>query len=102
MEKAAKMMFDLRNDVPACVGGAEVTVVKDYQAGTATELRTGTKNPIGLPCSNVVELILGDRGIVIVRPSGTEPKIKFYFTAVGQTKAEAQALLDACVHQMTK
>ena len=102
MEKAAKMMSDLRNDVPACVGGAEVTVVKDYQAGTATELRTGTKNPIGLPCSNVVELILGDRGIVIVRPSGTEPKIKFYFTAVGQTKAEAQALLDACVHQMTK
>ena len=101
MEKAAAMMANLRADVPAAVGGVDVTVVKDYQTGMATDLRTGEQKPIGLPASNVVELILGDRGSIIVRPSGTEPKIKFYYTAVGQTKAEAQALMDACIHQMT-
>lgn len=102
MEKAAKMMADLRSDVPATIGGASVTAVRDYKTGIATDLSSGAQTVIDLPKSNVLELILGDQGSVIARPSGTEPKVKFYYTAVGETKDDAKALLDACVAQMSK
>lgn len=102
MEKAAKMMADLREDVPAAIGGAKVTAVRDYKSSTAKDLVTGEESVINLPKSNVLELILGQQGSVIARPSGTEPKVKFYYTAVGQTKEAAKTLLDACVAQMSK
>lgn len=102
MEKAAAMMADLRSNVPATIGGAAVTTVNDYKTSVSRELSTGNETVIALPKSNVLELILGQQGSVIARPSGTEPKVKFYYTAVGQTKAEAQALLDAMVAQMSK
>lgn len=102
MEKAAAMMATLRNDVPATVGGAAVTGVNDYQISLSRNLVTGKCSEILLPKSNVLELNLGDRGSVIVRPSGTEPKVKFYYTAVGKTKEDAQALLDAMIAQMSK
>ena len=102
MEKAAKMMADLRSDVPTTIGGAAVTAVRDYKISLEKNLQTGEETVIDLPKSNVLEWILGEKGSVIARPSGTEPKIKFYYTAVGQTKADAQALLDDCVAQMSK
>ena len=101
MEKAAKMMADLRSDVPATIGGAAVTAVRDYKISLAKDLVTGQESTIDLPKSNVLELLLGDKGSVIARPSGTEPKVKFYYTAVGATKADAQTLLDACIAQMS-
>jgi phosphoglucomutase len=55
-----------------------------------------------LPKSNVLEFILGDKGSVIVRPSGTEPKVKFYYMAVGADKAAAQELLNKMMEQMGK
>ena len=55
---------------------------------------------IELPKSNVIELILGDRGSVIVRPSGTEPKVKYYYTAVGADKDAANELLVAMKAQL--
>ncbi len=102
MEKAAAMMANLRADVPASVGGAQVTGVRDYQARVAKDLLTGSESEITLPKSNVLELLLGSRGSVIARPSGTEPKVKFYYTAVGKTREEAKTLLDALVAQMSK
>ncbi len=102
MEKAAKMMADLRSDVPASIGGAAVTELRDYKSSVAKNLATGQESPILLPKSNVLELILGDKGSVIARPSGTEPKVKFYYTAVGATKEAAKELMDACVAQMSK
>jgi phosphoglucomutase len=102
MEKAAKMMADLRSDVPTAIGGAAVTAVRDYKISLEKNLQTGEETVIDLPKSNVLEWILGEKGSVIARPSGTEPKIKFYYTAVGQTKADAQTLLDDCVAQMSK
>ena len=102
MEKAAKMMADLRAEVPAAIGGAKVTAVRDYKISQAKNLVTGEETVINLPKSNVLELLLGDKGSVIARPSGTEPKVKFYYTAVGETKEAAKALLDACVAQMSK
>ena len=102
MEKAAKMMADLRANVPASIGGAAVTGVRDYKTSVAKDLATGAETEIKLPKSNVLELLLGDKGSVIARPSGTEPKVKFYYTAVGETKEAAKAQLDAMVAQMSK
>ena len=101
MEKAANMMADLRSNAPVSIGGAKVTAVRDYKIRLEKNLITNTECVISLPASNVLEFILGDKGSVIVRPSGTEPKVKFYYTAVGHTNAEAQALLDAMVQQMS-
>ena len=101
MEKAAKMMSDLRQCVPQTIGGAAVTGVRDYKTGVATDLLTGEKSEIPLPKSNVLEFLLGEQGSVIARPSGTEPKVKFYYTAVGKTKENAQQLLDAMIKQMS-
>ena len=102
MEKAAQMMADLRANSPAYIGGAEVTQVRDYRTGISKDVKTGAKTEILLPKSNVLEFILGDQGSVIARPSGTEPKVKFYYTAVAEDKDKAQALLDAMIAQMAK
>ena len=102
MDKAAAMMSNLRSDVPATIGGAAVTAVNDYQISLSKNLITGEEAPILLPKSNVLELILGQQGSVIARPSGTEPKVKFYYTAVGESKEDAQRLLDAMIVQMSK
>lgn len=102
MEKAANLMAGLRNNIPVTIGGAEVTCVKDYLAKEETDVLTGNKSPINLPKSNVLEFILGENGSVIARPSGTEPKVKFYYTAVAPTVSEAQALLSAMKEQMSK
>ncbi len=100
MEKAAKMMSDLRDDAPQNIGGAEVTVVRDYRTSVAKCLKTGAEEVIRLPKSNVLEFVLGTSGSVIVRPSGTEPKVKFYYTAVGKDEEDAKSLLDKMIAQM--
>lgn len=101
MEKAAKIMADLRSDAPDTIGGLAVTVVKDYKVGTCKEVATGKVAEIHLPRVNVLEFVLGGNGSVIARPSGTEPKVKFYYTAVGSNEAEARKLLDKLVTQMS-
>lgn len=100
MEKAAAIMENIRKEVPASIGGAAVTELRDYRARISRNLVTGQETPITLPKSNVLEMILGDRGSVIARPSGTEPKIKYYYTSVASTREEAVAQLDAMVQQM--
>ena len=102
MEKAANMMAELRNSVPEAIGGARVTVVRDYRTSISKNVETGEETQILLPKSNVLEFILGNEGSVIARPSGTEPKVKFYYTAVAPSKEEASAKLDAMIKQMSK
>ena len=101
MEKAAKMMSDLRENVPTTIGGAAVTGVRDYRASTDRDLCTGKVTNILLPKSNVLEFLLGSNGSVIARPSGTEPKVKFYYTAVAPERAAAKELLNAMIQQMS-
>lgn len=101
MEKASNMMAGLRQSVPETIGGAAVTVFRDYKTGVEKDLQTGDTKKIPLPSSNVLEFVLGERGSVIARPSGTEPKVKFYYTSIGKTKEESQVLLDAMVRQMS-
>ena len=60
-----------------------MTCVNDYLERSSTDLTSGNITPIALPKSNVLEYLLGESGSVIIRPSGTEPKVKFYYTAVG-------------------
>ena len=102
MEKAANMMAEFRKNIPANIGGAAVTAVRDYRTGVAKDLVEDSQSEIKLPRSNVLEFILGEYGSVIVRPSGTEPKVKFYYTAIGENKDVSQNLLDKMVEQMSK
>ena len=101
MEKAAAMMASLRSDIPQTIGGATVTAVRDYKSGIAKDMVTGVESGIDLPSSNVLEFILGDCGSVIARPSGTEPKVKFYYTAVADSKEKAELLLARMMEQMS-
>ena len=101
MEKAAAMMADLRAAVPEAIGGAKVTAVRDYRESTDKNMLTGEITEILLPKSNVVEFLLGNSGSVIARPSGTEPKVKFYYTAVAEDAKAAKQLLDDMKHQMS-
>jgi phosphoglucomutase len=81
-EEIQKMMSDMRGNLPASVAGSAPIEVLDYQSLTHTDLRTGAVSPIpeglGIEHSNVIQLILADGTKVSARPSGTEPKIKFY------------------------
>ncbi len=101
MEKAANLMSNLRKQIPDSIGGAEVTEVRDYKSGINKDMISGIESKIALPSSNVLEFILGEKGSVIVRPSGTEPKVKFYYTAVASTKEDTVALLNAMIKQMS-
>lgn len=101
MEKAAKMMSNLREAVPEKIGGVKVTAVRDYRSSLAKDLRSGKETVIALPKSNVLEFLLGDNGSVIARPSGTEPKVKLYYTAVGKNEDDAKTLLNAMIKQMS-
>ena len=102
MDKAAALISGFRNAPPASIGGLSVTAVKDYKLGFEMDTLTGIQTPILLPKSNVLEYILGDRGSVIVRPSGTEPKVKFYYTSVAIDSVQAKDQLDAMITQMNE
>ena len=95
------MMADLRESVPSQIGGAKVTAVRDYRSSIAKDMVTGAETEILLPKSNVLEFLLGESGSVIARPSGTEPKVKFYYTAVAADSVAAKKLLDAMIAQMS-
>ncbi len=102
MEKAAALMQNLRVNTPDSLAGLSVDKVMDYQAGTIRSVSDGTVQPLGLPSSNVMELSLSGAGRVIVRPSGTEPKVKFYFTAVDSERDRAEALLSELAEEMKR
>lgn len=99
-EEIATMMVNYRNNPPKEIGGQKVVLMKDIQAGVAYHLDKGTQETIALPKSNVLQFFTADGSKITVRPSGTEPKIKFYFGVVGelpdvQQYDEANAALQA-------
>ncbi|MFA4868656.1 MAG: phospho-sugar mutase [Pedobacter sp.] len=77
-EDIKAMMEKFRNNPPATLGGSKIDTLKDYELGVQTDLRTGVKSKLELPKSDVLQFITADGSIVSARPSGTEPKIKFY------------------------
>jgi phosphoglucomutase len=79
-QEIAQMMESYRSNPPKTLAGMEVSQLLDYQQQVATNLKTGSKSPIQLPKSNVLQFLLEDGSKASARPSGTEPKIKFYFS----------------------
>ncbi len=90
MQKMSDMMTSLRNNPPKTIAGETVVSVSDYQTHTCTDTATGNVTEIKLPKSNVLSYKLPGGSGVIVRPSGTEPKIKIYITAVAEDREKAE------------
>lgn len=101
MEISAGFMAQMRRELPKAVCGIAVTSVTDYQARVTRDLVHGTEEAVTLPRSNVLVLQLGEKGTVILRPSGTEPKVKIYLTAVDADRAAAMKLLDDMAAEMS-
>ena len=95
LEKIQEIMTTLRQNPPAEFAGHKVTAVRDYKLDEITDLATGEKKPTGLPNSNVLYYELTDDAWVCVRPSGTEPKVKFYYGVKGTSLADADEKSDA-------
>jgi phosphoglucomutase len=79
-EEIAEMMQDYRNSLPTTINGSKVVQLLDYQLQIGKNLQTKEAWSITLPKSNVLQFILDDGTKISARPSGTEPKIKFYFS----------------------
>jgi phosphoglucomutase len=88
-EEIAKMMEDLRSNPPKSLAGSDVLTLRDYKLGKVTNLADGIQTETGLPASNVLQFETADGTVVTARPSGTEPKIKFYFSVNGQLENKA-------------
>lgn len=95
MQKMKDMMEQLRNQPPKAIAGKNVVEISDYLKGKTVSVDTGNEKNIDLPKSNVLAYALTDGCGVIVRPSGTEPKIKVYITAIADEIKKAEALSDA-------
>ena len=91
LEKIQTILETLRADVPKEIGGYKVLKVRDYKKDTITDLADGKVTSTGLPASNVLYYELEDDAWVCVRPSGTEPKVKFYYGIKGTSLEEADA-----------
>ena len=94
LQKIQEIMNSLRQNPPAEFAGHKVTAVRDYKADTITDVATGAVKPTGLPNSNVLYYELTDDAWVCVRPSGTEPKVKFYYGVKGTSLADADEKSD--------
>lgn len=101
MAKMKSMMEGLRENPPQSFGGLDVLAVSDYRCGERTA-SDGTKTKINLPSSNVLSYELYDDSKIIVRPSGTEPKIKIYITAHFKTRDEAAAATEKFIADAKK
>lgn len=92
MERMNEIMKGLRSNTPASIGGLKTLAVADYVASEQTDIATGEKTEITLPKSDVLTFFLEKDASVVIRPSGTEPKIKAYYTTIGETREEAAAV----------
>ena len=92
-KKIAHIMNFFRKQPPLELSGVKVVAVEDYQTSVRKELETGKLDPIKLPKSNVLKYFLEDGSWVCVRPSGTEPKCKFYFAVKGLSSKESEQML---------
>lgn len=97
MQKMADIMTAVRDNTPKSIAGYDVVKVSDYFLRKETDVATGSITDIDLPKSNVIALHLADDNAVIIRPSGTEPKIKLYITSVGKDKDNAAEICEKLV-----
>jgi phosphoglucomutase len=89
-QEIVEMMRHYREETPKTINGLQVVTLKDYKTSISKNLTTGEETAITLPKSDVLQLLLEDGSIITVRPSGTEPKIKFYFGVTGKLNSKAE------------
>ena len=94
-DKMAKLMDTLRNNAPESIANNKIVEIGDYLKGTITNVLLGTSVSTNLPSSNVISFRMENGDVVIARPSGTEPKIKFYYLLSGTSKDEMNTVLEA-------
>ena len=102
MQKIADIMDGLRNNAPKTIAGYQVEAIADYSEKVATDLISGKTEAIDLPKSNVLSYTTEGGHCAIVRPSGTEPKLKIYITAIGKTAEQAKEITDKISDDMSK
>ena len=102
LEKIQTIMNTLRENTPKEIAGYEVLSARDYKADTIKDMKTGEVTPTGLPSSNVIYYDLSDNAWLCARPSGTEPKIKFYYGVVGESLEDADAKSEAMADAVEK
>jgi phosphoglucomutase len=100
-----EMMSNYRGNPPSKIGGSPLVLLKDYEQGISRDLKTGGSEKIDLPKSNVLQFFTEDGSKISARPSGTEPKIKFYFSVNTQIKSadaynEADKMLEDRIQQI--
>lgn len=99
-ERMKKLMKDLRDTPPTEIGGRTIVEHRDYLSGEITDVATGAKSSTGLPSSDVLYFVTDKGDKIVVRPSGTEPKVKIYVLSSGKTEAEATANAVQCESAM--
>lgn len=92
LKKIQEIMSTLRENTPAKIGKYDVLYARDYKADTIKNMATGEVTPTGLPSSDVIYYDLSEDAWLCVRPSGTEPKVKFYYGVKGTSLEDAQKL----------
>ena len=102
MNRIRGIMETLRNEPPAEINGSAVVKFDDYETSVSHDLKNGTEKKITLPVSNVLCYYMEDGSSLIVRPSGTEPKIKMYLGSVGKTYEKAEKELENLTEKGTK
>lgn len=102
MKTMLGMMSMLRTNAPDSFAGLKTVRTSDYESGTVTDTATGEKSETGLPKSNVLAFDLEGNSKLVIRPSGTEPKIKVYLTARKPTLAEAEKLIEDLTEDIKK
>ncbi|MDE6505808.1 MAG: phospho-sugar mutase, partial [Eubacterium sp.] len=102
MDKMEKIMNGLRENPPTELADMQVTYVGDYKTSIAKDIESGSETKIDLPKSNVLQYKMPGGNGLIVRPSGTEPKIKAYITAIGESRNDALALADKLIADADK
>lgn len=101
LEKIQSIMEFFRANPPEEVGGCKVLSARDYKMDTIKDMATGEMKPTGLPASNVLYYDMDDNAWLCVRPSGTEPKIKFYYGVKGSSLEDADAKSEALEDGLT-
>lgn len=102
IEKMDAMMNALRQTPPTDIGGKSIVIRKDYKTMTSLDLRTGVETGTDMPKSNILYYVTDDDNLVVVRPSGTEPKVKVYVIVRGTTAAEAEENARICTDGIHK
>ena len=92
--KMKELLDSIRNNPPKEIGGYKVTSIRDYKSGIIVDTKTGKESQTNLPTSNVLYYDLEDNAWCCVRPSGTEPKVKFYMGVKGKSIKDAEEKLE--------